>query len=150
MGLREAAEAARIDRQDERDEKTRRDAEARRRKEMEKRAQVQDRAYEAADRFGFVIEKMVWTTPPAPKGYTNLPVLLVCSDDGVWLEFRDYKQYATSKPESQFCVVDKCPSCDLWVHRSGWSTDLAGIGDSLARDSAVPSHHLRVHGTEAP
>lgn len=148
MGLREAAESARIRQQEATSEKRRQEEERRRQQEMQRRDAIEAHATDTADEWGFEIAEYVWVQPPVTPGYTKLPVLIVRSDDGVWLEFSQYKPNPSAMIKPRFSVVDKCPSCEAWIGRGSHASSLALLGDQLAKPSRVPQHHLQAHGTE--
>ena len=150
MGLRESAEAARVQHLQDVENRKRLERDEAARREQARRAEQEELANGLADEIGFGVSDSVWIDEPVPAGYSQLATLFVCSDDGVWLRFVAYRQYAHSPIQGRFQVVDKCPTCPVWVDRGGFATTMSEIGLQLAKESRVPYHHQRTHGTPVP
>lgn len=153
MGLREDALAARIAA----DEKLVRDNAERERQRIERlearRAKDVEQAERDAKLIGFEFVEHAWV-PIFPQDRIH-PALLVRTDDGVWLQWVQASVIlGLDRPRGGFWVVDKCPTCDMWVQRGGTygaANTLAGIGRMLEFGTrSLEKHHENEHGGPLP
>lgn len=148
MGLREDAEAARLQAIAAKEQEEI-DIEENRRRALEaKRDAEEDEAREIAEvRLNVVFDPdVIWVTdPPLEKGYTPPTYLHLRSEDGVWLRYsRYYRLQTLGGVEHRWMVVMKCPVDDHWITAKFWATDLASIGRQLADAPSELKRHIRV------
>ena len=153
MGLREDAEAARLQSIAEKEEAALDKAEQERRREQQRRYEEEEMARDVAlnvlgiDDFS----DLVWVNEgPVSEGYPDRVYLHLRTEDGVWLRyFQTIDHLRRNVTLHRWMVAQKCPIDDHWVMPGGWAETLAQIGQQLSDAPETLQKHLRQNHPEA-